>query len=128
MPKNIEKALRECFHPKGGKPNLRNVSANVERAGPHIDKAHSNLRAMNIMFNNDLFDSRTIEQIATDDFDIKLQPSLITLLNDRTKDLIRNGINNDKLSCFHNGLNFPTKNVEKQAEIPQEIKVAQAAP
>lgn len=56
MPKNIEKTLRECFHPKEGKPNLRKVPVNIERGRQHIDKAHSNLRAMKIMFNNDLFD------------------------------------------------------------------------
>lgn len=56
MPKDIEKVLRECFCPKEGKPNLRKISPNVERAKQHIDKAHSNLRAMKIMFNNNLFD------------------------------------------------------------------------
>lgn len=56
MPKDIEVALRECFHPKEGKPNLRKIAVNIERAKQHIDKAHSNLRAMKIMFDNDLFD------------------------------------------------------------------------
>ena len=56
MPKYIEKTLRECFHPKEGKPNLRKISVNVERVKQHIDKAHSNLRAMKAMFDNDLFD------------------------------------------------------------------------
>ena len=56
MPKDIERALRECFHPKEGKPNLRKVTANIERAKQHIDKAHGNLRAMKLMFDYDLFD------------------------------------------------------------------------
>lgn len=56
MPKDIERALRECFHPKEGKPNLRKVTVNIDRARQHIDKAHRNLRAMKIMFDNDLFD------------------------------------------------------------------------
>ena len=46
MPKDIEKTLRECFHPKKGKPNLRKVPVNIERAKHHIDKAHINLREM----------------------------------------------------------------------------------
>ncbi len=56
MPKYIDKTLSECFHPKEGKPNLRKVPVNAERVKQHIDKAHSNLRAMKIMFDNDLFD------------------------------------------------------------------------
>jgi len=56
MPKNIDNSLRECFHPKKGNPNLRNVPINIERAKQHMDKARKNLRAMKIMFDNDLFD------------------------------------------------------------------------
>jgi len=56
MPKAVEKALRECFHPKEGRPDLRKIPVNIERARQHIDKAHSNLRAMKIMFDNNLFD------------------------------------------------------------------------
>jgi len=55
MPKAVEIALRECFHPKKGKPDLRKIPVNIERAKQHIDKAHSNLRAMKIMFDNNLF-------------------------------------------------------------------------
>jgi len=56
MPKAVEIALRECFHPKEGKPNLHKIPVNIERGKQHIDKAHSNLRAMKIMFDNNLFD------------------------------------------------------------------------
>ncbi len=56
MPKDIERTLRDCFHPKAGKPNLRTVPVNMDTAKQHIDKAHRNLRAMKIMFDNDLFD------------------------------------------------------------------------
>ena len=56
MPKNIDKALRECFHPRKGKLNLHKVPINIERSRQHMDKAHSNLRAMKIMFDSDLFD------------------------------------------------------------------------
>ena len=56
MPKDIEKTLRGCFYPKEGKSNLQKVPVNVDRAKQHIDKAHRNLRAMKMMFDNDLFD------------------------------------------------------------------------
>jgi len=56
MIKDMEKILHGCFHPKDGRPNLHKVPVNAERARQHIDKAHKNLRAMKIMFDNDLFD------------------------------------------------------------------------
>jgi len=56
MPGDIEKTLRGCFHPKEGKPDLRKVPVNIERAKQHIEKARLNLRAMKLMFDNDLFD------------------------------------------------------------------------
>lgn len=56
MPENIEKILLGCFHPKEGRPNLHKVPVNIERAKQHIDKARNNLRAMKLMFDNDLFD------------------------------------------------------------------------
>jgi hypothetical protein len=56
MPKDVEKALRGCFHPKEGRPNLQKVPVNAGRAKQHIDKARRNLRAMKIMFDNELFD------------------------------------------------------------------------
>ncbi len=56
MPENIEKIVEICFHPKAGKPNLQKVSVNNEHIQQHMDKAHSNLRAMKLMFDNDQFD------------------------------------------------------------------------
>lgn len=56
MSKYIEKILNDCFHPKEGKPNLINVSVDINAARQHIDKAHRNLKAMKIMFDSDLFD------------------------------------------------------------------------
>ncbi len=56
MPENLERILQGCFHPKEGRPNLQKVPVGNERAGQHIDKAHNNLRAMKLMFDNDLFD------------------------------------------------------------------------
>ena len=56
MPENLEKILQGCFHPREGRPNLKKVPINMERAKQHIEKAHNNLRAMKLMFDNDLFD------------------------------------------------------------------------
>lgn len=56
MPENIERILLGCFHPKEGRPNLHKVPINAERAKQHIDKAHNNLRAMKLMYDNNLFD------------------------------------------------------------------------
>ena len=56
MTRDVEKILHGCFHPKEGRPNLHKIPVSTERAGRHIDKAHNNLRAMKIMFENDLFD------------------------------------------------------------------------
>ena len=56
MRKDTEKTLYKCFYPEEGKPNLRKIPMDIERAEKHIDKARSNLRAMKIMFDNDLFD------------------------------------------------------------------------
>ena len=51
-----DKILKDCFHPQSGKPNLQKVQVDIKLARQHIDKAGSNLRAMKIMFDNDLFD------------------------------------------------------------------------
>ncbi|MBF0478105.1 MAG: HEPN domain-containing protein [Candidatus Omnitrophica bacterium] len=56
MPDNIEKIVQSCFHPKEGRPNLHKVPVNIEYVQQHMDKAHSNLRAMKLMFDNDHFD------------------------------------------------------------------------
>jgi len=56
MPENLERILQRCFHPKEGRPGCQKVSVNTGHAGQHIDKAHGNLRAMQVMFENDLFD------------------------------------------------------------------------
>lgn len=56
MPEDIEKTLNKCFHPNEGKPNLRKVPENTENVKHHIDKANNNLRAMKLMFDNELFD------------------------------------------------------------------------
>lgn len=56
MPENLERILQGCFHPKEGRPNLQKVPVNADRSRQHIDKARSNLRAMKLMFDSDLFD------------------------------------------------------------------------
>ncbi len=56
MPENLERILQGCFHPKVGRPNLQKVPVSLDRTRQHIDKAHSNLRAMKLMFDSDLFD------------------------------------------------------------------------
>ena len=56
MNKDVEKALRECFHPHKGKPNLRKISPSSELADQHIDKASHNLQAMKITYDAELFD------------------------------------------------------------------------
>ena len=56
MPENLERILQGCFHPKEGRPNLQKVPVSPARAQQHIDKAHGNLRAMKMMFDNSLFD------------------------------------------------------------------------
>ena len=56
MPENLERILQGCFHPKEGRPNLQKVPVSPARAQQHIDKAHGNLRAMKLMFDNGLFD------------------------------------------------------------------------
>ena len=56
MSKHLDITLRECFHPKQGRPNLRKVAINKKRASQHIDKAHGNRKAMQVMFDKDMFD------------------------------------------------------------------------
>jgi len=56
MNEYIEKILRDCFHPRKGKPNLKKVRVDLSLVEQHMDKANNNLRAMQKMFDNDLFD------------------------------------------------------------------------
>ena len=56
LTEKIDKILKRCFSPPKGKANLYRVKENPQTAEEHINKAHKNLRAMNLMFENDLFD------------------------------------------------------------------------
>lgn len=56
VPNDMERTLRERFHPKRGKANLRKISPDNNLAKQHIDKAHANLRAMKLMYDSEHFD------------------------------------------------------------------------
>ncbi len=56
MPDKTDNIVNNCFHPEKGKPGLRKIPANAELSKKHIEKSHQNLRAMDKMFEGDLFD------------------------------------------------------------------------
>ncbi|MBA7714192.1 hypothetical protein ES703_123209 [subsurface metagenome] len=56
LTEETDKILKRCFSPPKGKANLYRVEESPEKAEKHINKAHQNLRAMKLMFDNDLFD------------------------------------------------------------------------
>lgn len=56
MDTRINNILHECFHPAKGKANLRKIKPDIKRAERHLEKVRNNLRAMELMFENDLFD------------------------------------------------------------------------
>jgi uncharacterized protein (UPF0332 family) len=52
-----DQILSRCFKPvKGHRPELLRIIPQTSTAKAHLKKAHSNLKAMNLMFENDLFD------------------------------------------------------------------------
>ena len=57
MVDTLYKLLIDCFKSeKGKKPNLRKIVPNNRIVRVHLEKAHSNLKAMRLMFENDFFD------------------------------------------------------------------------
>ena len=52
----MDRFLEECFHPARGRPELRPVEQSTKLAREHLDKAHKNLSAMQLMFDHDHFD------------------------------------------------------------------------
>jgi uncharacterized protein (UPF0332 family) len=54
--KYTDKVLQQCFHPRIGKPGLRKTKPDINRSKEHLRKAHNNLRAMRLMFREELFD------------------------------------------------------------------------
>lgn len=52
----LDRFLEECFHPRRGRAELRSIAPNTRRAREHLDKAHKNLRAMQLMYREEHFD------------------------------------------------------------------------
>ena len=56
MAERLDRFLQECFHPRRGKPALVPVSPDPATAKAHLEKARTNLRAMALMYREELFD------------------------------------------------------------------------
>jgi len=57
MRRKLDQIVSRCFKPiKGHRPELLRIIPQTSTAKAHIKKAHSNLKAMNLMFENELFD------------------------------------------------------------------------
>jgi uncharacterized protein (UPF0332 family) len=57
MTRRLNKILEECFRSrKGKKADIRRIPVNKKVAGSYLDKAHNNLKAMRLMFNNEFYD------------------------------------------------------------------------
>jgi uncharacterized protein (UPF0332 family) len=57
MPENLDRILHDCFKlEKGKKPMLRKIKPKKDNVLAHLKKAHNNLRAMKLMFENEFFD------------------------------------------------------------------------
>lgn len=56
MKRDTDDILRQCLHPGSGAPQLRRMPPDMRRAREHMEKATANLRAMRVMFDNEIFD------------------------------------------------------------------------
>jgi len=56
MAERIDRLLHDCLHPTRGKPGLVRVSPDEKTARAHLEKARVNLRAMALMYREELFD------------------------------------------------------------------------
>lgn len=57
MKRNLDQILSRCFgQGKGYRPELLKITPQNDTAKAHLEKAHSNLKAMNLMFANEFFD------------------------------------------------------------------------
>ena len=57
MRRKLDQILSRCFKPvKGSRPELIRTSPQINSSRAHLDKAHNNLKAMNLMFENEFFD------------------------------------------------------------------------
>jgi uncharacterized protein (UPF0332 family) len=55
--RKLDQILFRCFNPrKGYRPELLKTIPRINKAEAHLDKAHRNLKAMNLMFENEFFD------------------------------------------------------------------------
>lgn len=61
MKRKLDQILSRCFNPgRGFRPELLNVKPSQNNAKAHLEKAHSNLKAMNLMFEKEFFDLTVI--------------------------------------------------------------------
>jgi uncharacterized protein (UPF0332 family) len=57
MTEKLSPILRRCFKPiKGHKPELRKISPDQKTTRMHLNKAHNNLKAMKLMYDQEFFD------------------------------------------------------------------------
>ena len=56
MPERLDRLLHECLHPTRGKPGLVRIPPDARAARAHLEKARVNLRAMQLMYREELFD------------------------------------------------------------------------
>ena len=57
MKRKLDNILLRCFKPvKGNRPDLLRVDPQKHTAKAHLEKAHSNIKAMNLMFENEFSD------------------------------------------------------------------------
>ena len=57
MRRKLDHILSRCFaQGKNYRPELHKITPQNDTANSHLDKAHSNLKAMNLMYENDFFD------------------------------------------------------------------------
>ena len=57
MRSKLDQILSRCFDPgKANRPELLRITPQTNTAKTHLQKAHNNLKAMNLMFENEFFD------------------------------------------------------------------------
>ena len=57
MRRKLDQILLRCFKPvKGNRPDLLRIRPQTNTAKAHLEKAHSNVKTMNLMFENEFFD------------------------------------------------------------------------
>lgn len=56
MANPLDHFLERCLHPSRGRPELRSIAPDTTHARAYLDKAHNNLRAMQLMYSHEHFD------------------------------------------------------------------------